>query len=160
MSHSEEFWQNVVHWRRKWQPTWVFLPEEPYGLYEKANRYDTRRWAPRLEGVQYATKEEWRANTSSSGEIEAAGPELEWCSAVDVFSGESNVPHYKEQCWLGVWNARSMNQGKLDVVKQELARVNTDILGIHELKWECMCASMLSLFSHVQLFATLWTVLC
>ena len=43
--HSEEFWQNMVNWRRKWQPTLVFLPEEPYGQYEKAKRYDTRRWA-------------------------------------------------------------------------------------------------------------------
>ena len=41
--HSEEFWQNMVNWRRKWQPTLVFLPEEPYGQYEKAKRYDTRR---------------------------------------------------------------------------------------------------------------------
>ena len=106
------------------------MPEEPYKLYEKANRYDTRRWALRLEGVQYATEEEWRASTSSSSEIEAAGPKLEWCSAVDVFGGKSNVPHYKEQYWLGVWNARSMNQGTLDVVKWEVARVNINILDI------------------------------
>ena len=36
---------------------------------------------------------------------------------------------------LGTWNVRSMNQGKLEVVKQEMARVNVDILGISELKW-------------------------
>ena len=79
---------------------------------------------------------------------------------MDVAGDESKVRCREEQYCTGTWNVRSMNQGKLDVVKQELARVNTDILGIHELKWECMCASMLSLFSHVQLFATLWTVLC
>ena len=42
---------------------------------------------------------------------------------------------YKEQYCIGTWNVRSMNQGKLDVVKQEMARLNTDILRINELKW-------------------------
>ena len=41
----------------------------------------------------------------------------------------------KEQYCIGTWNVRSMNQGKLAVVKQEMARVNTDILGLRELKW-------------------------
>ena len=41
----------------------------------------------------------------------------------------------KEQYCIGIWNVRSMNQGKLEVVKQEMARVNIDILGISELKW-------------------------
>ena len=36
---------------------------------------------------------------------------------------------------MGTWNVRSMNQGKLEVVKQEMARVNVDILGIREIKW-------------------------
>ena len=40
-----------------------------------------------------------------------------------------------EQYFIGIWNVRSMNQGKLEVVKQEIARVNIDILGISELKW-------------------------
>ena len=41
----------------------------------------------------------------------------------------------KEQYCIGTWNVRSMNQGKLEVVKQKMARVNTNILGISELKW-------------------------
>ena len=44
----------------------------------------------------------------------------------------------KEQYCIGVWNVRSMNQAKLEVVKQEMARVNADILGISELKWSGM----------------------
>ena len=40
---------------------------------------------------------------------------------------------------MGTWNVRFMNQGKLEVVKQEMARVNVDILGISELKWTGMC---------------------
>ena len=45
---------------------------------------------------------------------------------------------YKEQYCIGTWNVRSMNQGKLEVVKQEMARVNIDILGISKLKWTGM----------------------
>ena len=44
----------------------------------------------------------------------------------------------KEQYCIGTWNVRSMNQGKVEVVKQEMARVNVDILGISELKWTGM----------------------
>ena len=44
----------------------------------------------------------------------------------------------QEQYCIGTWNVRSVNQGKLEVVKQEMARVNADILGISELKWTAM----------------------
>ena len=45
---------------------------------------------------------------------------------------------YKEQFCIGTWNVRSVNQGKFKLVKQEMARVNIDILGISELKWTVM----------------------
>ena len=51
---------------------------------------------------------------------------------------ESKVQCCKEQYCIGTWNVRSMNQGKLEVVKEEMARVNIDILGINELKWTRM----------------------
>ena len=57
--------------------------------------------------------------------------------AVDVTGDGSKVRCYKEQHCIGTWNVRSMNQGKLEVVKQ-MARVNIDILGIRELKWSAM----------------------
>ena len=47
MGHCGEFWQNVVHWRREWQTTSVFLPWDPHEQYEKAKRCDTERWTPR-----------------------------------------------------------------------------------------------------------------
>ena len=50
----------------------------------------------------------------------------------------SKVRCWKEQYCTGTWNVRSMNQGKLEVVKQEMARVNIDILQISELKWTAM----------------------
>ena len=53
----------------------------------------------------------------------------------DVTGDLSNVWFCKEQYCLGTCNVKSMNQGKLEVVKQEMARVNVDILGISELKW-------------------------
>ena len=57
---------------------------------------------------------------------------------MDVYGGESKVRSYEEQYSIGSWNVRSMNQGKLDVVKQETAKLNIDILGINKLKWTGM----------------------
>jgi len=57
---------------------------------------------------------------------------------VDMTGDGSKLRGCKEQYCIGTWNVRSMNQGKLEVVKQEMARVNIDILGISELKWTRM----------------------
>ena len=57
---------------------------------------------------------------------------------MDVTGNRSKVQCYKEQYCIGTWNVRSLNQGKLEVVKQEMARVNVNILGISELKWTRM----------------------
>ena len=58
--------------------------------------------------------------------------------AVDVTGDRSKIQCCKEQYCIGTWNVRSMNQGKLEVVKQEMARVNIDILRISKLKWTGM----------------------
>ena len=57
---------------------------------------------------------------------------------MDVTADGSKVQFFKEQYCIEDWNVRSMNQGKLEVVKKEMTRVNTDILGISELKWSGM----------------------
>ena len=57
---------------------------------------------------------------------------------MNVTGDRSKVQYCKEQSCIGTWNIRSMNQGKLEVVKQEMARVNVDILGISKLKWTGM----------------------
>ena len=57
---------------------------------------------------------------------------------MDMTGDESKVQCCKEQHCIGTWNVRSMNQDKLEVVKQEMARVNIDILEISELKWTRM----------------------
>ena len=54
---------------------------------------------------------------------------------MDVTGEGRKVQCRKEQYCIGTWNVRSMNQGNLEVIKQEMARVNIDILGISELKW-------------------------
>ena len=90
---------------------------------------------PRSVGAQYATGEEWRNNSRKNEEID---PKWKQHPAVDVTGDRSKVWCYKEQYCIGTWNVRSMNQGKLEVVKQEMARVNVNILGISELKWTGM----------------------
>ena len=57
---------------------------------------------------------------------------------MDVTGDRRKVQCYKEQYSIGTWNAKSMNQGKLEVVKQEMARMNVHILGISKLKWTGM----------------------
>ena len=57
---------------------------------------------------------------------------------VDMTGDGSKAQCCKEQYFIGTWNVRSMNQGKLEVVKQEMTRVNVNILGIIELKWTGM----------------------
>ena len=57
---------------------------------------------------------------------------------MDVTGDGSKVQCYKEQYCLGTWNVRSMNQSKLEVVKQEMARMNINILQISKLKWTGM----------------------
>ena len=78
---------------------------------------------------------ERRAVTNSSRKNEVAGPKQKRHSVVDVSSGETKVQWCKGQYYIETWNVQFMNQGKLDMVKQEMARVNISILGINELKW-------------------------
>ena len=85
---------------------------------------------PRLVGAQYATGDQWRNNCRKNEETEPKQHPV-----VDVTGDGSKVQCWKEQYCIGTWNVKSMNQSKLEIVKQEMARVNIDILGISELKW-------------------------
>ena len=90
---------------------------------------------PKSLGAQYATGDQWRNNSRKNEGME---PKQKQFTAVDVTGDRSKVQCCKEQYCIGTWKVRSMNQGKLEVVKQEMARVNVDILGISELKWTGM----------------------
>ena len=89
----------------------------------------------KLVGAQNATGGQWRNNPRKNEEIE---PKHKLHPTVDVTDGGSKVWCCKGQYCKGTWNVRSVNQGKLEVIKQEMARVNIDILGISELKWTGM----------------------
>ena len=82
---------------------------------------------PRLVGAQYATGDQWRNNFRKNEGME---PKQKQHPVVDGTGDRSKVPCCKEQYSIGTWKVRSMNQGKLEVVKQETARVNFNILGI------------------------------
>ena len=86
-------------------------------------------------GAQYATGDQWRNNFRKNEGME---PKQKQRPVVNVTSDKSKVQCCKEQYCIGTWNVRPMNQGKLEVVKQEMARVNINILGISELKWNGM----------------------
>ena len=90
----------------------------------------------RLVGVQYATGDQWRNNSGKNEEME---PKQKQHPVVDVTGDGSKVQCFKEQYCIGTWNIiRSMNQGKLEVIKSEMVRVNLDILEISKLKWTGM----------------------
>ena len=109
----------------------VFLPWEPHEQYEKAKRYTLKEELPRLLGAQYDTGEE---QGNSSRKNEEAEPKWKQHPVVDMSGSESQVWCCKEQYYIGSWNVRSTNQVKLEVVKQEMARMNINILGISERK--------------------------
>jgi len=90
---------------------------------------------PSSLGVQYATADQRRTNSRKNETMEQKQKQH---PVGDVTGDGSKVQCCKEQYCIGTWNVRSMNQGKLEVVKQEMARVSIDILGISELKWTGM----------------------
>ena len=90
---------------------------------------------PRSVGAQYATGNQWRNNSTKNEGME---PKQKQHPVVNGTGDGSRVQCCKEQHCIGIWNGRSMNQGKLEVVKQEMTRVNIDILGISELRWTGM----------------------
>ena len=90
---------------------------------------------PRSVGAQHATGDQWRNNSSKNEGME---PKQKQYPVVDVTGDRSKVQCCKEQYCIGTWNIKSMNQGKLEVVKQVIARVIVDIPRIRELKWTRM----------------------
>ena len=90
---------------------------------------------PRLVGTRHATGDQWRNNCRKNKETE---PKQKQHQVVDVTGDGSKVQCCKEQYCVGTWNVKSMNHGKLKVVKQEMARVKIDTSGINELNWTGM----------------------
>ena len=109
--------------------------ENPMNSMKRQNDRILKEKLPRSVSAQYATGDQWRNNSRKNEGME---PKKNQYPVVDVAGDRSKVWCCKEQYWIGTWNIRSMNQGKLEVFKQEMARVNVDILWISELKWTGM----------------------
>ena len=98
----------MVHQRREWQTTSVFLPWERHEQHEKAKVRTLKDELLKSVGAQYATEDQWRNNYRKSEETE---PKQKQHSTVDVIGDESKVQCCKEQYGIGTWNVRSTNQG-------------------------------------------------
>ena len=98
--------------------------ESPMNSMKRQNDRILKRELPGLVGGQYATGDRWRNNARKNEGME---PKQKQYPVVNVTSDRSKVQCYKEQYCIGTWNVRSMNRGKLEVVKQEMARLNIDI---------------------------------
>ena len=114
------------------KPSHYSCLENPMNSMKRQDDRTLKDELPRLVGVQCATGDQWRNNSRKNEGME---PKQKQHSAVDVPGDGSKVQCCKEHYCIGTWNVRPMNQGILEVVKQEMARVNIDILGISELKW-------------------------
>ena len=109
--------------------------ENPMNSMKRQNDRILKEELPRSVGAQYATGDQWRNNSRKTKEME---PKQKQYPLVDVTADGSKVRCCKKQYCIGTWNVRSMNQGKWEVFKQEMARVNVDILGISKLRWTGM----------------------
>ena len=131
MGHGGEFRQNVVRWWREWQPLQYSCHENPMNSKRQKDR-TLKDELLRSVGAQYATGDQWRSNSRKNEERE---PKQKQYPVVDVTGDESKLWCGKEQYCIGTWNVRSVNQGKLEGIKQDMTRLNVNILGISELKW-------------------------
>ena len=132
LESSDKMWSTGEGNGKPLQYSWL---ENPIKRMKRQKDRTLKDELPRLVGAQYATGDQLRNNSRKNQEME---PKQKQNPVVDVTGDGSKVQCYKEQYCMGTWNVRSMNQGKLEVVKQEMARGNIDILGICELKWTAM----------------------
>ena len=105
--------------------------ESPVNCMKRQKDRTLKDELPRSVGTQYATGDQWRKNSKKNEGME---PKQNQHPVVNGTGDRSKVQCCKEQYCIGIWNVRSINQGKLEVVKQAMTRVNVDILGISELR--------------------------
>ena len=132
VERSDRMWS---HREGNGKPLQYSCLENPMNSMKRQNDWILKEVLPRSLGAQYATGDQWRNNSRKNEGME---PKQNQYPVVDVTGDRSKVWCYKEQYCTGTWNVKSMNQGKLEVVKQQMARVNVDILGISKLKWTGM----------------------
>ena len=135
-------WVMVEHSDKTWstgegngKPLQYSCLENPMNSMKRQKDRTLKDELPRLVGAQYATGDQWRNNSRKNEGIEQKQKQH---PVEDVTGDRSKIRCCKEQYCIGTWNVRSTNQGKLEVVKQEMARMNVNILGIRELRWTGM----------------------
>ena len=111
------------------QYSWL---ENPMKSMKRQNDRILKEELPRSVGAQYATGDQWRNNSRKNEGME---PKQKQYSVVEMTGDRSKVWCCKEQYCIGTWNVKSINQGKREVGKQEIARVNINILEISEPRW-------------------------
>ena len=111
-----------------------FCLENPKNSMTRQKDRTLKEELPRSIGAQYATGDQWR-NNSRKMKNEEIEPKQKQHPVVDVTGDRSKLQCCKAKYCIGTWNVRSINQGNLEVFKQEMARGNVDILGISKLKW-------------------------
>ena len=136
---TQDGWVMVESSDRMWstgeengKPLQYSCLENPMNSMKRQKERTVKDELPRSVGAQYATGDQWRNNSRKN---EGMNPkqnntQLWMWLVIEVKSND-----VKEQYCIGTWNVRSMNQRRLEVLNQEMERVNIDILGISKLKW-------------------------
>ena len=132
MERSDRMWSTG---ERNGKPLLYSCLENPMNSMKRQIDRILKEELPRSVGAQYATGDEWRNNSRKNEGME---PKQKQHPVMGVTGDRSKFQCCKEQYCIVTWNVRSMNQGKLEVVKQEMAKVNVNILGISKLKWTGM----------------------
>ena len=127
VERSDRIWSTG---ERNGKPFQYSCLENPINSMKRQNDRILKEELLRSVGAQYATGDQWRNNSRKNEGME---PKQKQYPVVDGTGDRSKVQCFKEQYCLGTWKVRSMNQGKLEVVKQEMVRVKVDILGISKL---------------------------
>ena len=109
--------------------------ENPMNSMKRQKDSTRKHELPKSVAALYATGDQWRNNSRGNEDMDTKQKQH---PVVDVTGDRSKVQFCKEQYCIGTWNVRSMNQSKLEVIKQEMARVNINMLGISKLKWTGM----------------------
>ena len=131
---TQDGWVMVERSDRMWstgegngKPLQYSCLENPMNSMKRQKHRTLKDELPRSVGAQHATGDQWKNNSRKNKGME---PKQKHHPAVDMTADRSEVRCCKEQYCIGTWNVRSMNQGKLEVVNQQMARVNVNILGI------------------------------
>ena len=139
---AQDGWAKVESCDKMWsigegngKPLQYSCLENPRNSMKRQKDRTLKDEFPRSIGAQYATGDQWKNNSRKN---EGKEPKQKQYPVVDGIGDRSKVRCCKEQYCIGTWNVRSMNKSKLEVVKQEMTRVNIDILGISKLEWTRM----------------------